>query len=222
MTELLLLRDISQLEDLDRVSPECNERCTLVTGDLAVAAELERRGIPFVEEWSYVDANDLTYNWDEAHHLAAAWWDPRWGQLELGDLSLPSMTLQDMVYPFEACLNAELIYRRLFAALDVSGVRSCPAEDVAFCRTGPAPGYAASASIASAVMRWFADTAGVPFLNLKPNRPDRAGQPLPRSVSLKPSSPESLGSGRGDNRVVLVTGWCWYLTTVWHPARQRK
>src|SRR5947209_5211814 len=154
MPELLFLDDVSHLEEVLERHPGWLDRMRLVTGDMVVAAELEKLGVPFVEEWSLLPAEDVIRNWTAADRLAKSWWADFPGDLEYRGFSLAVTARQELLYPFQICLNARTIYDRLLdatpgATLLRFGVRPTPLR-----RCGPAPPYRTSQGLAATVLRW--------------------------------------------------------------------
>ncbi len=187
---------------------------TLVTGDIAVAAELERRQIPFLEEWSYLSAEDIERNWNEAHDLTAMWWQD--GFAGCGDMSYESFSLADaaqemFITPFEAGLNARTVYGRLLREHAPDHLFGYFLPPVAVTRGGPLPAERAVASIAQAVLFWTAEQRGIPVTRNRQTHPlsnaMRARSTASRSAKRTGNVPEIAPiplSSRDHGRTVVI------------------
>jgi len=191
VNELLFLTDISQVPSIVRKSSQWLKRASLVTGDMTVAAELERLGIPFIDEWSFLKPEDIEDNWNKAHELADHWWDESIASTEYHGFSLAEAARQELVWPFEVCLNARTIYQRLLAAIPVKHIYGFFVAPVAIYNTGPSPTFRAATSVAQAVLRWTAKQSGLTVSGLRslrrlstegrqwgPRRSHEGGSPL--------------------------------------------
>src|SRR5690348_3608091 len=115
MVDLLFLTDVSQVEDLQQRPGGWLAQARVVAGDLATAAALERLGVPFVDEWSFLTPDDISRNWHRAYDLATGWWDEALASTEHRGVPLAQVGRHDWIYPFEIALNARTLYDRLFA-----------------------------------------------------------------------------------------------------------
>ena len=171
---LLVLSDISQVEYLLKHQADMLMTHRPVTQDLAVAHELDRLQIPFLDEFCYLSPKDIEENWNQANELAEIW--QQYALLRDGpNLELADLTKQEFVWPFEICLNARTVYRRIFESDAVESLRGYWLPPQAVSRTGPAPVTRAAASLAQAVLRWLADLKQIPIHSLQ----------CPRSLSVE-------------------------------------
>jgi hypothetical protein len=169
LTDLLFLSDLAQLETVKRRFPHLLSDAHPVTGSLAVAAELERLGIPFSDELSYLEAHEIACNFNLAYQLTTQWWDEELADTRMLGFSLAQAARQEWALPIELCLNAALAYRRLLEAKSVTGIYGFFFPPTAMCRTGPAPAFRPATSITQAVLRWLADSAAIPVSDLRSN-----------------------------------------------------
>src|SRR5947209_8085796 len=105
MSKLLLLTDVSQVDEILECCPEWLDRARLVTTDLTVAAELERLQIPFIDGWSFLTPEDIDRNWHTARALAGSWWDESLASTEYRGVRLAEAPA-DWFCLFEIVLNA--------------------------------------------------------------------------------------------------------------------
>jgi hypothetical protein len=169
--DLLFVNDPSHLDWLAEAPGERLKERVPVTGDLAVADGLERLGIPFLDEWDYLSAEDVRRNWEAAHELGARWWDEGLASTAYGGFTLAEAARFDVVFPFEICLNAATIYGRLLETPSLGALHAFSLPRTPVSRTGPAPLSRASAALAQGVLRWQAWARGRPLHRLTSPRP---------------------------------------------------
>ena len=161
MADLVFLTDISQVGwGTKKVGARLADTC-LVTGDITVATELERRGIPFIDEWRYLSGSDMACNSEIANDLVAHWWDERLADTVYHGFSLAEAAREDLFLPILLCLNACTAYTRLLASMPVGRIHVPFLPPTAICRNVPVPGFRAATSLAQAELRWLADQAGI-------------------------------------------------------------
>lgn len=187
----------------------------IVTSSLTVAAELERLGIPFSDELSYLEPDEIAHNLNLAYNLTDHWWNERQADTEFLGFSLAQAARQEWVMPFELCLNASIAYRRLFNAKSVHHIYGFFLPPIAVCRTGPAPAFRPAASVTQAVLLWLAHDAGITVTSLKTShplsaegrqwRPRLTADDLKQSASLESDFVSAtLRFSRKSERVVLL------------------
>lgn len=161
MTDLLFLSDLAQLGAVMNRLPHLLSRAHPVTSSLAVGAELERLGIPFSDELSYLEPQEIAHNLNLAYQLTPHWWDDELVDTQMLQISQAQAARQEWTLPFELCLNAGIAYRRLFAAKSVRRIYGFFFPSIGICRTGPAPAFQPATSVAQAVLLWFAHRAAI-------------------------------------------------------------
>ena len=176
MMDLLYFSDISQLDHVLESDPGLLERMRPMTGDMTVSYELERLGIDFIDEWNYLQPEDIERNWNEAYRLSMNWWDGNPEDAEYEGLDLRDAASQDMVYSLEASLNARTAYGRIFDAFEVKRISGYFLPKVAVVRTGPAPTSRAVLSVTQAVLIYMAEGRGIPVEPLESTRPLSQGR----------------------------------------------
>lgn len=173
--ELLYFTDISQVNYVVGNMPEMLRRMRPVTGDIVVAYELERLGIDFIDEWSFLEAEDIARNSETAHILSTRWWDEHLASTEYEGFSLADAAQQDMVYPLEACLNASSVYDRIFSTYQIKKISGFFLPPVGVVRTGPIPTNRAVRSVTQAILFYRAERYGIPVIKLNSGLPLSSG-----------------------------------------------
>lgn len=190
--ELLFISDASQLAFVQEHCPELLRAATPVVEDVVVAYELERLGLAFIDEWSFLTPAEIEANSAAAHQLATRWWDESRASTAYRGLRLASLVQQDLIYPLEACLNARTVYEKLFAALDVTQISGFFLPPTAVVRTGPLPASRAVRSVAQAVLLHMAQARSIPVRRRETGRPLSSGRiaykaaaPLQRAAAIQ-------------------------------------
>jgi hypothetical protein len=203
MRDLLFVTDVSQLPAaLGRLAAEPVTH--LVTSDLAVAAELEDRGVPFVDLWQLVSNEEFAANLRLTVEISRRWWDARWGSVELAGRPLPEVAEQEWMWPVEICLNSEVAFERLLDGEPVRRVRGYFLPPAPIHRALPAPIFRAATTLSQAVLFHRAELHGIPVTGLSTLRPltREARRAAPRLVPRRPLPTE--GTGPGERTVVLL------------------
>jgi hypothetical protein len=138
----------------------------IITGDIAAAVRLEQLGIPFIDEWSLLEPEDLHASWSDAYELGGHWWEQGTVGTEYRGVPLEECARLELAWPFEACLNACKIYDRLLDSRPVRRIAGYFLPPVAVCQAAPHPFHRAITSIYHAVLRWCAARKGVPIRRL--------------------------------------------------------
>lgn len=159
--ELLYFSDISQLDYVRASKPDMLKQMRPVTGDMVVAFELERLGVDYIDEWDFLKPENIETNKDVAHSLAKNWWDENLASTEYNGFALTDVAQQDLIFSFEASLNARTVYGRLFDTYTVEKIIGFFLPSVAVIRTGPAPTSRAVQSVSQAIMFYMADQRGI-------------------------------------------------------------
>lgn len=173
--ELLYFTDISQVDYVVDNMPELLRQKRPVTGDIVVAYELERLGIDFIDEWDFLGSDDIARNCETAHPLSTTWWDEHLASTEYEGFALSDTSQQDMFYPLEACLNARLVYDRIFSSYQIEKISGYFLPPVGVVRTGPIPTNRAVRSVTQAVLFYLAEKRGIPIVKLNSGRPLSSG-----------------------------------------------
>lgn len=173
--ELLYFTDISQVRYVVDCIPELFKKKRAMTGDIVVAYELERLGIDFIDEWDFLGAEDIEANFETARLLSTTWWDESMASTEYEGFALSDTAQQDLIYPFEASLNARTVYRKLFSTCQIESITGFFLPSVGVCRTGPNPTNRAVRSVAQAVLFYMAEKQGVAIQKIESDYPLSAG-----------------------------------------------
>lgn len=169
--ELLYFSDISQLDYVRASKPDMLKHMGLITGDMVVAFELERLGIDFIDEWDFITPDEIRANWETAHTLSRTWWDEHLASTEYEGFSLADAAQQDLIYPFEASLNARTVYGRIFSTHPIEKIRGYFLPSVGVVRTGPAPTSRAVRSVTQAILLYLAERHGITVERLNSSLP---------------------------------------------------
>jgi hypothetical protein len=169
--DLLYFTDISQVSYVVDHRPELMKNRHAMTGDVVVAYELERLGIDFIDEWDLLGAEDIEANFETARLLSTTWWDESLASTEYEGFALSEAAQQDMIYPFEASLNARTVYRKLFSTCQIRSIAGFFLPSVGVYRTGPIPTNRAVRSVAQAVLFYMAEKQGIAVEKLESDRP---------------------------------------------------
>ncbi len=175
-TIFLYFTDITQLNYVRANNPDSLESMLPITGTMAVAFELERLKIDFIDEWDFLKPEDIETNKDIAHSLADEWSSDISKQAEIFGFSLDGIVKQDLIYAFEASLNARTIYNRIFTEYSVEQIWIYPLPEVAVIRTGPAPASRAVNSVTQAVIFYLAELNGIFIKKIITDRPVSFGR----------------------------------------------
>lgn len=174
--ELIYFSDISQLDYVLAEQPELLRDMRPITGDIVVSFELERLEIDHIDEWDLIEPDEIEKNWNESYELSKSWWDERLASTLYGIEALTVSAQQDMVYPFQACLNARTAYGRLLKKFPIEKITGFFLPPVAVIRTGPAPTSRAVRSVSEAVLIYIAEKRGIPLVKLRSNQPLSKGK----------------------------------------------
>ena len=155
--DLLFISELSQLEAVldDKLSLFKNMQ--IVTADMAVAYELEKLQIEFIDEWSLINSSDIKNNFDYAWEIAGKWWDENISSTIFKDIVLSVLTKDDILYSIEASLNAITIYSRLFDRYQINSISGYFMPSTGVVRTGPLPAKRSVRTISDAVMFFYAE-----------------------------------------------------------------
>ncbi len=161
MLDLIYFSDVSQLVNHDLKKIACNKNNRLITNDMAVAFEFDMLGIEYIDEWKFLNETDIENNKVAAHHLAKNWWNEAFYSLAYEGFPLGDIVQQDLVYAFEASLNARIVYNRLFEAYSICKIRGYFLPSVPVIRTGPSPANKAVQSVTQAILFYMAANHGI-------------------------------------------------------------
>lgn len=180
---LLYLTDISQLNHLRIENPQLLTHMQPITGDIVVAFELERLKIEFIDEWDYLSPQDIEHNLETANKLSKNWWDESIASTEYEGFTLASTTGNDLLYFFEACLNAATVYKKLFQTYTIDRISGYFLPNIGVIRTGPNPAHRAVRSVVQAILFWFAENNGISVNRLESRLPLSEGKLVRKHVS---------------------------------------
>jgi len=169
--ELLFFTDISQVQYVLDKEPELFEQMRPITGDIVVAYELDRLNIGFIDEWDFLESADIERNWEIANRLSASWWNEINTNAYYEGFSLFETTKQDIVYPIEACLNARVVYERIFQENSINRISGFFLTSIGVIRTGPSPSQRAVRSVSQAVLFWLAEKFNISVNKLETDYP---------------------------------------------------
>jgi hypothetical protein len=173
--ELLYFSDISQLDYVLNTNSELLTHKRPITGDMVVSFELERLGIEFIDEWDFIEPTEIEENWNEAYALSTSWWEGL-ASTKYGAEALTKSVQQEMVYPFQTCLNARTVYGRLFQKFPIERIVGFFLPNVPIIRTGPAPTSRAVQSVSQAVLFYMSENRGIVIEKLSSSYPLSPGK----------------------------------------------
>jgi len=203
--ELLYFSDISQLDYVVANTPDLLRQIRPITGEFVVSYELERLGIEFIDEWDFLGPDDIKRNWETAHLLSRTWRDEQLASTEYEGFSLTGAAQQDMVYSFEACLNARTVYDRIFRSYSVEKISGYFLPLVAVVRTGPAPTGRAVRSVAQSVLFYIAEKHGIHVVELNSGRPLSLGRIAFGNLTISSKkAAKCLDAGNAADKIVLI------------------
>lgn len=159
--ELLYFSDSSQLDYVIAEKPELLKSMCPITSDMSVASELDRLGIDFIDEWKYLTSEDINENWEVAHRLAKGWCNDKKINSRNDGLDFTEVVEQELIYPFEGCLNARTVYNNVFDNYQVTKISGFFLPPTAVIRTGPDPTSRAVSSVVQAVLFYIAEQRGI-------------------------------------------------------------
>jgi hypothetical protein len=174
--EILYISEISQLDYIINNKPSLLDQKKLMTGDMVVAFELEKKAINFIDEWDFIKPEEFENNWDLAHKLSNTWWHDKVLSPIYHGFSLCETTQQDMIYPLTACLNARTIYSRIFNEFTIKRIDGYFLPNTAVIRTGPSPTCRSVTSITQSILFYMAEQREIPLIKLESKFPLTKGQ----------------------------------------------
>jgi hypothetical protein len=164
--ELLFFTDISQLQYVLDNKPQLLTEMMPITGDIVVAAELERLGYEFIDEWDFLIAEEIESNWKNAKIIAESWLKNIENQSEYEGFYLSDCLSKETIIVFEACLNAITVYKKIFTAYDIKKIKGFFLSPTGVIRHGPAPTERSVRSLSQAILFWFAEKMCIPIVEL--------------------------------------------------------
>ena len=164
---LLFITDITQFRFIQNNYPDYFRKNLPITNDMVVAFEFERLSIDYIDEWDFLKLEDIEKNREIADTLAQTDWDTRYTFTENEVFAFPNVAKQDLVWPFEACLNARTIYAKLFDEYAIESIRGYFLPCVAVIRTGPYPANKAAQSVSQAILFYMAEERGIQVEKLR-------------------------------------------------------
>jgi hypothetical protein len=160
--DLLYFSDISQLNYILDTKPDLLKSMYPLTGDMTVSFELEGLGIEFIDEWEFIEPEEIEKNRIEADLISINWWNEKFYSTEYGVEALTVSAKQDLVYAFQACLNARTAYQRILSTFAVKKISGFFLTPTAVLRTGPSPTNRAVRSVSEAVLFFLAEKRDIP------------------------------------------------------------
>lgn len=129
--------------------------------DTEVCFYLQEHNFQYINGWDLIGKDEIIENWELAHLLASSWLDGGKRLNRFIDINSYSCAEQDLVYPFQAALNADKIFKALVNTYQVKGLSGIANMPVAVIRTGPSPAHIATNSVAEAVFLYNCDKNGI-------------------------------------------------------------
>ena len=169
---------------------------------MAVAYELERRGINFIDEWDYLSAEEIKKSRTNANSMARSWGDGL-KDILFDEFSLTDCVNQDLVYPFEAALNASTIYRKIIEGSSIQSIRGYFLPPKAVIRTGPAPTSRAVNSVSHSILFYYCDKNCIPLEKLVPPKFSFRRNAIPINVGTFKKANLALSSEK--EKILLYT-----------------
>ena len=166
--KLLYLTDICQLNDL-LPNKELLKNFMPITGDISVSFKLIQNKIPFINEWDYLNKNQIEFNWDLANEFSKTWWKGFNFDIPPDFNNYFLCTSQDMVYSLEAIFNSYEVYSSIFDKFKIMEVHGYFLNNQSVIRTGPMPTNRAVRSITQAILFWIADLKSIPIYKIESN-----------------------------------------------------
>lgn len=167
LKHLLFLNDIKHLKAIQINNNNLLKSFTPITGNMEVAFELEIMKLDFIDEWSFLGQKDIEENQNKAYVLSKNWWNEDLASTQCNGLILSTLVQQDLIYPFEAALNAQTIYSRLFNKYRIKKISGFFISAVPVIRTGPIPATKAVQSVSQAILFYMAEKRGIEFNHLQ-------------------------------------------------------
>ena len=165
--KLLYFSDISQLDNVAVSKLNLINQMRPITGDMAVAFELEQMGVNFINEWDFLKPSDIENNWETAHQLSKTHWEERSESCRYEELDLANIAQQELIYPLWASLNARAVYSEIFKIFTIVGIYGYFLPSIGVIRTGPVPTSRAVRSVTEAILLYTAERQGIPVTRLK-------------------------------------------------------
>jgi hypothetical protein len=159
--ELLYLSDINQLQDVLVNNPDLIKCARPITGDMSVAFELERLGINYIDVDDFITPDDSERNHDIAYILAESSWNACNADYE--GFRLTNAVRNELLLPFIICLNARIIFGKLFDTFLVDKISGYFPPPEGLSRNWPMRGMA---SVFEAVLYYISEERSIPIENL--------------------------------------------------------
>ena len=169
--ELLYFSNISQLDYVVKSNPRLLKHLCPMTNDFVVSYELERMGIDFIDEWDFLEPNDIKKNWETANSLSKTWLGEQFLNAKYTQFTLSDAAQIDIIYPFQACLNAQTVYYNIFNLYPVEKITGYFLPSLGVIRSGPYPTNRAVSSVTQAVLFYMAEKRGIPIIKLNSGYP---------------------------------------------------
>ncbi len=112
----VFVTNFDQFRVLERNYPHLLRNGYVVTMDMAVAIELERRGLPFLEIWDYLSRDDIAEAKQSAWHLTNSWFRPFADALMYRGVNLAEIMKGDLLYFFREALCSKIVVSNILSA----------------------------------------------------------------------------------------------------------
>ena len=200
--ELLYLSNIAQLQDVLDSKSDFIKDWQPITGDMTVAFELEKLGIVYLDERDFLTVDDIKINNDTANILASTWWDEDLARTDYEGAKLATAVQEELVWPFEACLNARTVYGRLFKTFDVTRIYGYFLSPVGISRCHPVRGVV---EVTEATIFYLANQCKIPIEPLSPTTQtvDAKANSISDIFNCRPSF-NRAGGASSKEKIVLV------------------
>ena len=170
ITTLLYLNDLKQLGYLIDSKSELLNSATIITGDMAVSFELERKKIFFIDLWIFLNSKDIKRSQDIAQHIYKSSFSRFKGYQENRSYNFSNTMQNDLIFPLEAMFNASTVYRKIFRKYKVKNIYGFFDKPIALIRTGPAPNIKIANHISEGVLFFLANENKIKINTLKYQR----------------------------------------------------
>ncbi len=207
MSDAIFLCDTAQIPAALRLQRRLGPGARLITGDMTTAWELERRGVAFVDEHDCITGDELLRNWEIADGVAGRWWGGADTAIAGDGAPLLDAARGDLRLPIELCLDAATVYRRLLADRRIRRAHIFFVPPTAICRTQPAPGTRAAASLSQGVLRGEAERAGIEVVPACSRRPlDVEGRRGAAAEGGPPAATAPVVAASAERTMLLLDG----------------
>jgi len=168
---LLYLSDLEQFNYLVIKDCELINSATIITGDMTLSFELERKNISFIDIWSFLHSKELERNRGIAYRIYESSLS-RNGSFEINTgYDFSNIMQQDLFFAVEAMLNASVVYSKIFNRHKIKEIYGYFIKPQALIRTGPALNFKIANSISEGILFYFANEKKIKIKRLGYKKP---------------------------------------------------